>query len=101
MKYYMVDAFADKLFSGNQAGVCVLDEWPGDSVMQSIAAENNLAETAFVKRNSDGFDLRWFTPEVEIDLCGHATLATAFVLSTLIDQSLRVLFFHPLIVTFQ
>ncbi len=96
MKYYMVDAFADKLFSGNQAGVCVLDEWPEDSVMQSIAAENNLAETAFVKRNADGFDLRWFTPEVEIDLCGHATLATAFVLSTLIDPSLEVMRFNTL-----
>ena len=94
MKYYIVDAFAETLFSGNQAGVCVLDKWLDDSVMQSIAAENNLAETAFVKPNGDAFDLRWFTPEMEIDLCGHATLATAFVLSTQIDPNLKTMRFH-------
>ncbi len=96
MKYYIIDAFTEKLFSGNQAGVCVLDVWPDDGIMQSIAAENNLAETAFVKPNTDGFDLRWFTPEVEIDLCGHATLATAFVLSTIIDPTLMEMRFNTL-----
>ncbi len=96
MKYYIVDAFTDKPFSGNPAGVCVLDDWPGEDVMQSIAAENNLAETAFVRSTCGGFDLRWFTPEVEIDLCGHATLATAFVLSTIIDPALVTMRFSTL-----
>ncbi len=94
MKYYIVDAFTEKLFSGNQAGVCVLEDWLDDTLMQSIAAENNLAETAFVKQVGDGFNLRWFTPETEIDLCGHATLATAFVLSTQIDPALKVMRFN-------
>lgn len=76
MKYYIVDAFAQNVFSGNQAGVCILDQWPPDTVMQSMAAENNLAETAFVVPNGEDYDLRWFTPTVEIDLCGHATLAS-------------------------
>ena len=87
MKYYIVDAFADELFKGNQAGVCVLNEWPDSGLMQNIAAENNLAETAFVLNRGDHFDLRWFTPEVEMDLCGHATLATAFVISHFVDKN--------------
>lgn len=87
MRYYIVDAFAREVFSGNQAGVCLLDGWPDDAVMQSIAAENNLAETAFVVPAGDHYGLRWFTPEVEIDLCGHATLASAFVLLELIDRT--------------
>lgn len=77
---YQVDAFTDKLFGGNPAAVCPLEEWPDDQVMQSIAAENNLAETAFFVRTGDSFKLRWFTPAVEVDLCGHATLASAHVL---------------------
>jgi PhzF family phenazine biosynthesis protein len=96
MKYYIADAFTDKVFSGNQAGVCIVDRDISDEVMQKIAAENNLAETAFVKPNGDDFDLRWFTPEVEMDLCGHATLAAAFVLSSIIDPALKVMRFHTL-----
>jgi PhzF family phenazine biosynthesis protein len=94
MQYYIVDAFADAIFKGNQAGVCIVDEFPADSLMQNIAMENNLAETAFVvKRGADQYDLRWFTPEVEIDLCGHATLASAFVLA-LRDKSIKTINFH-------
>jgi PhzF family phenazine biosynthesis protein len=79
--YYHVDAFTDRLFSGNPAGICILDSFPAAEVMQQIAAENRHSETAFVVRRSDGdFDLRWFTPTVEDDLCGHATLASAYVL---------------------
>jgi len=77
---YQVDAFTNKLFGGNPAAVVILDAWLPDPVLQSIAAENNLAETAFVIPTSDPAPLRWFTPAVEINLCGHATLATAHVL---------------------
>jgi len=80
--YYEVAAFASKPFSGNPAGVCRLEGWLPDATLQSIAAENNLAETAFLVARGDDFDLRWFTPETEVDLCGHATLASAFVLFT-------------------
>jgi PhzF family phenazine biosynthesis protein len=80
IKMYQVDAFTDKIFSGNPAGVCPLDEWLPEEVMQNIAMENNLAETAFYVKNNDRFDIRWFTPSVEVDLCGHATLASASVL---------------------
>jgi PhzF family phenazine biosynthesis protein len=80
--YYHVDSFATALFSGNPAGVCVLPGFPADAVMQRIAAENRHSQTAFVVARADGdFDLRWFTPECEDDLCGHATLASAFVLA--------------------
>jgi len=80
--YYHVDAFTDELFGGNPAGVCIVPAFPPDSTMQKIAAENRHSETAFVVPCTDGdFDLRWFTPEVEDDLCGHATLATAYVLA--------------------
>jgi PhzF family phenazine biosynthesis protein len=78
--YYQVDAFTGSLFSGNPAGIAILIEWMPDEVLQSIAAENNLAETAFVVPRGSHFDLRWFTPEIEVDLCGHATLAAAHVL---------------------
>ncbi len=94
IKYFVVDAFADELFSGNQAGVCVLDRWLDDKLMQNIAAENNLAETAFVVKKENGYELRWFTPEVEIDLCGHATLATAYIISTFFDKVAIKLDFH-------
>ena len=80
MKQYIVDAFTDKIFSGNPAAVCVLDNFPSEEIMQSIAAENNLSETAFVVKENDRYHIRWFTPGREIDFCGHATLATAFVL---------------------
>ncbi len=78
--YYQVDTFTDRVFSGNPAGVCPLADWPPDALLQSIATENNLSETAFVVQRGEHFELRWFTPAVEIDLCGHATLATAHVL---------------------
>lgn len=77
---YQVDAFTDKVFAGNPAAVCPLDAWLPDDVLQNIALENNLAETAFFVNEKDGLRIRWFTPAVEVDLCGHATLATAFVL---------------------
>jgi len=77
---YQVDSFSDKLFAGNPAAVVLLGEWFPDETLQSIAAENNLSETAFVIPQREGFGLRWFTPAIEVDLCGHATLATAFVL---------------------
>jgi PhzF family phenazine biosynthesis protein len=76
---YQVDAFTLGPFSGNPAAVCPLDDWLDDAAMQSIAAENNLAETAFIVANEKGYDLRWFTPAIEVDLCGHATLAAAYV----------------------
>ena len=77
---YQADAFTDELFGGNPAAVCPLTEWLPDELMQKIAVENNLAETAFFVKNENGFLLRWFTPEFEIDLCGHATLASAHIL---------------------
>jgi PhzF family phenazine biosynthesis protein len=77
---YQVDAFSNKLFAGNPAAVCPLKEWLPDKTMQAIAAENNLAETAFFVPLDTGYRLRWFTPAIEVDLCGHATLATAHVL---------------------
>jgi len=80
LKIYQVDAFTDKVFSGNPAAVCPLDNWPDDSLMQKIAMENNLAETAFYVKTGNEYQIRWFTPTVEVDLCGHATLAAAFVL---------------------
>lgn len=80
MEYHVVDVFTDKLFGGNPAGVCLLGEWLPDDVLQKIAAENNLSETAFLVKQDAYYDLRWFTPSIEIDLCGHATVASAFVL---------------------
>lgn len=77
---YQVDAFADRVFEGNPAAIVPLDAWPADDLMQAIAAENNLAETAFFAPEGEGYRLRWFTPTVEVDLCGHATLASAHVL---------------------
>lgn len=83
MTLYQVDAFASKLFTGNPAAVIPLKKWPGDELMQNLAMENNLAETAFFvpsKEKGADFDIRWFTPALEIDLCGHATLASAYVI---------------------
>jgi predicted PhzF superfamily epimerase YddE/YHI9 len=83
MRIYYVDAFADRLFSGNPAAVLVLDDWLADNLMQAIAQENNLSETAFTRPRADGdWDLRWFAPAHEVDFCGHATLATAHILFT-------------------
>lgn len=80
MKIYQIDAFTDKIFSGNPAAVCPLDDWISEDVMQKIARENNLPETAFYVKKDDSYEIRWFTPILEVDLCGHATLATAYVL---------------------
>lgn len=85
---YQVDAFTREPFSGNPAAVCPLEEWLDDETLASIAAEYNLSETAFFVRRGDRFDLRWFTPEVEVDLCGHATLASARVIFEYLDPSL-------------
>jgi PhzF family phenazine biosynthesis protein len=79
MVLYQVDAFTDHLFGGNPAGIIILEAWPEDQLMQSIANENNLAETAFIVPEGNDFRIRWFTPTSEVDLCGHATLAAAFV----------------------
>lgn len=81
LKLYTINAFSDLPFSGNPAAICLLDEWLDASLMQAIAAQNNLAETAFLVKNAPGsYQIRWFTPSVEVPLCGHATLASAFVL---------------------
>ena len=80
MKCYHVDAFAEKVFEGNPAAVCVLEQFPSDETMLKIAMENNLSETAFAVKTGEHYHLRWFTPGGEINLCGHATLGTAFVL---------------------
>jgi len=92
IKQYVVDAFTDHLFSGNPAAVCILDEWLPDATLQNIATENNLSETAFLVKESNAYHLRWFTPGGEIDLCGHATLATAFVVLTFYSEEHDVTF---------
>ncbi len=81
LQIYQVDAFTKNLFGGNPAAVCPITDWPTDEILMNIARENNLAETAYFKPlNNDHYHLRWFTPEIEMDLCGHATLATAYVI---------------------
>jgi PhzF family phenazine biosynthesis protein len=85
--YYHVDAFTSRQFAGNPAGVCPLQGWLPDETLQKIAFENNLSETAFFVARGDGFDLRWFTPAIEVDLCGHATLAAAFVIFKYLDYA--------------
>lgn len=80
LRQFQVDAFASRPFQGNPAAVCPLERWPDDTLLQAIATENNLSETAFFVPCNAGFELRWFTPTAEVDLCGHATLATAHVL---------------------
>ncbi|WP_291962819.1 PhzF family phenazine biosynthesis protein [Maribacter sp.] len=92
-KIYQIDAFTSKLYGGNPAAVCILESWLDTNLMQQIAAENNLAETAFAVAKDDHYELRWFTPEVEVDLCGHATLATAFVLYNHYDYQENMLRF--------
>lgn len=94
LKIFQVDAFTDRAFGGNPAAICPLDMWLEDSVLQNIAAENNLAETAFFVPLNDGFRIRWFTPKVEVDLCGHATLASAYVLFELLGFKKDVLSFQ-------
>jgi len=96
LRLYQVDAFTGRLFGGNPAAVVPLDEWLDDATMQAIAQENNLAETAYFVPSKRGFELRWFTPETEVKLCGHATLATAFVLFTEIEPGRREVNFETL-----
>jgi len=93
---YQVDAFADRLFAGNPAAVVPMSNWLPDATLAAIAAENNLAETAYFVPEADGFRLRWFTPAIEVSLCGHATLASAFVLMTLLETARTHVRFHTL-----
>ena len=93
--FYQVDAFSSKIFSGNSAAVCILESWLDTNVLQSIAEENNLSETAFLVPKSRGrYELRWFTPTIEVDLCGHATLASAFVIFSFVDTTLTSIDFE-------
>lgn len=96
MKYYVVDVFTDECFKGNPAGICLLEKAIDASVMQKIAYENNLSETAFLLKKDGYYDLRWFTPEVEIDLCGHATLGSAYVLMNYVDTTMKCVEFHTM-----
>lgn len=95
MQCYIVDAFSDKVFGGNPAAVCLLEnKWLEESLMQNMAKEHQLAETAFVLRSNGGYHIRWLTPGGEIDLCGHATLASAFVIMNFIDSTLQEIAFE-------
>lgn len=91
---YQIDTFTDNVFKGNPAAVCPLNEWLPDSTLQAIAMENNLSETAFYIPIEKGFHIRWFTPVTEVDLCGHATLATAFVIHNVIGYDNDTVRFH-------
>ena len=93
---YQIDAFASRVFAGNPAAVCPLEEWLPDATMQSIAVENNLAETAYFCGENGGYRIRWFTPAVEVDLCGHATLASGFLLLTRLAPELDAVEFASL-----
>jgi predicted PhzF superfamily epimerase YddE/YHI9 len=93
---YQVDAFTDSLFGGNPAAVCPLDTWLPDATMQAIAAENNLSETAFFVREGNDYALRWFTPAVEVDLCGHATLASGHVVMSFIEPQRQSVSFRTM-----
>lgn len=96
LQVYHVDAFADKVFKGNPARVCPLNEWLDDQTMQNIAAEYNVSETAFFVQKETEYHIRWFSPKKEVELCGHATIAAAFVLFHYIDQSLHEVTFHSI-----
>ncbi len=91
MKQYIVDAFTESVFTGNPAAVCVLDSFPDEQLMQNLAAENNLSETAFAVMENGRYHIRWFTPKSEIDFCGHATLAAAFILFGFFEKDADVL----------
>jgi len=103
LPFFQIDAFTGKIFSGNPAAVVPLEKWLPDSILQSIARENNLSETAFFVSDNGSYRLRWFTPQVEVDLCGHATLAAAFVIFREMDRKAKQITFHtksgPLTVT--
>ncbi|HEY3698012.1 MAG TPA: PhzF family phenazine biosynthesis protein [Spongiibacteraceae bacterium] len=94
IKQYQVDAFASRIFEGNPAAICPLDHWLDDNLLQAIAEENNLSETAFFVPSAKGFQLRWFTPVHEVDLCGHATLASAHVIFEIMGYSQAVITFE-------
>lgn len=96
MKQYIVDAFTDKPFAGNPAAVCVMDSWPSEASMMKLAMENNLSETAFIVKEDEGYHLRWFTPGSEIELCGHATLASAFVILNFVEPESSSVSFNTL-----
>lgn len=97
MKQFVVDAFTDKVFSGNSAAICVMESWVSDELMMNIAKENNLSETAFaVKKGNARYHLRWFTPGGEIDLCGHATLGTSYIIMNYYEQDLEEICFETL-----
>lgn len=96
MKQYVVDAFSEKVFGGNPAAVCVMDNWLSDEIMMKISRENNLSETAFAVKEGEDYRLRWFTPGGEIDLCGHATLATAYVITKFIEPEITEVHFQTL-----
>ena len=96
MKQYIVDAFTSTPFSGNPAAVCVMDAWPSDASMMRLAAENNLSETAFIVKELQVYHLRWFTPGTEVTLCGHATLAAAFVMLNFYEKDALSMTFHTL-----
>jgi PhzF family phenazine biosynthesis protein len=96
VRIYQVDAFTGKLFAGNPAAVCILDSWLDDTLMQSIANENNLSETAFAVQKGKTFEIRWFTPTTEVDLCGHATLATAYIIFNILNYpDSQISFYSP------
>ncbi len=96
MKQYVVDAFTDKVFAGNPAAICIMDNWLSDDTMQNIAIENNLSETAFAVKEGKDYRLRWFTPGGEVDLCGHATLATSYIITRFVEPALTEVRFNTL-----
>ena len=96
MKQYVIDAFTDRVFHGNQAAVCVLDKWLGEELMMNITRENNFSETAFTVKEGKKWHLRWFTPGGEVDLCGHATLGTAFVLLNYYERDAQRVVFNTM-----
>ena len=91
---YIVDAFTSKLFAGNPAAVCPLDKWLSEDLLQKIAMENNLSETAFFVKEEDHYHIRWFTPTVEVPLCGHATLASSFIIFNFIEKDAEEIEFN-------
>lgn len=96
MKQYIVDAFTNEPFSGNPAAVCVMEDWPSEESMMKLAMENNLSETAFIVKKEQGYHLRWFTPGTEVELCGHATLASAFVILNYYEPDSEMVQFNTL-----
>ena len=96
MKQYIVDAFTSQPFSGNPAAVCVMDHWPSEESMMKLAMENNLSETAFIVKEPEGWHLRWFTPGTEVELCGHATLASSFVILNFYEPDSDVVRFNTM-----